>query len=883
MAATGTNTKTTSPLHEILQWSTTRPEWQRDALRRIIEKGALDTTDIEELERISRRGLQNTAIKPVHLAVVPLAAMHLPAAPGASGSVSLLSMGDLQYVSRLPSGSKLPFGTGSGLAIIYGGNGAGKSSYARVIKKACRARGGAQDIMPNCFATGVNSNPASATIAFRMGTTEIQSSWINGNNADPRLSNVFVFDSFSAEHYLSNASEASFTPFGLDVLPKLSRACDELAARLKSDLANWNAKILGTQANWKYEPTTQAGKLIQGLNKNTKDTDVSRLATLDSTESVRLQTLRDALKSDPQQKARQTRATIARVEAFLQLLSSAVAALSDSAIGEIKKQIEYAHETTLAASAFASGQFDGSYLAGTGSALWRKLWDAAREYAVTPYSEGEYPATPEDARCVLCQQELDDSARKRFQRFDAFCKDTSQQLAASANQTLLLTSATFKKKSSLKPEYEKIRADVSILSAEQNGQLDAFIDEADARLERIKTNLESKQWSEESAILASPETVLRDAIKALETQALTEEAANDPVARMALESERKELEAREWLSAVKADELKQIGHFKIVAELEQCKKDLSTASITSKSSELTEVFVTAAFRDRFNKEAKALGLNTIQVVMEPVQGKKGITLFGLRLVNATNSSVAKIASEGEQRCVALAAFLAELSQATHQSALVFDDPVSSLDHEHRQRIAERLVEEAKIRQVIVFTHEVLFLNDLRTFAKNEKQTTLIQRVEWADSAPGHCEEGVPWDVKGPKECLDFLEKKQKSISNSWNPQPNETNRSDMRNAYSRLSSTLERIIENDLLGGVVMRFRSQIMSGQKLEGLVGIPASEIDELNRLLQKCHDLTDRHAPSSAAIPDSNQLLQDIDATKQLLEAIKTRRNPKKTGAP
>ncbi len=43
--------------------------------------------------------------------------------------------------------------------------------------------------------------------------------------------------------------------------------------------------------------------------------------------------------------------------------------------------------------------------------------------------------------------------------------------------------------------------------------------------------------------------------------------------------------------------------------------------------------------------------------------------------------VGKVLSEGEHRCVALAAFLAELSTIDAQSAIVFDDPVSSLDHQ----------------------------------------------------------------------------------------------------------------------------------------------------------------------------------------------------------
>jgi wobble nucleotide-excising tRNase len=69
-------------------------------------------------------------------------------------------------------------------------------------------------------------------------------------------------------------------------------------------------------------------------------------------------------------------------------------------------------------------------------------------------------------------------------------------------------------------------------------------------------------------------------------------------------------------------------------------------------------------------------------------------------------------SEGEKTCVALAAFLTELATAQHASALVFDDPVSSLDHRWRSSVAKRLVDEAKKRQVIVFTHDLVFVNDL---------------------------------------------------------------------------------------------------------------------------------------------------------------------------
>jgi wobble nucleotide-excising tRNase len=60
-----------------------------------------------------------------------------------------------------------------------------------------------------------------------------------------------------------------------------------------------------------------------------------------------------------------------------------------------------------------------------------------------------------------------------------------------------------------------------------------------------------------------------------------------------------------------------------------------------------------------------------------------------------------VLSEGELRCLAIAAFLAELETAEGTSGIVLDDPISSLDHVHREKIAARLAKEALSRQVLL--------------------------------------------------------------------------------------------------------------------------------------------------------------------------------------
>lgn len=209
---------------------------------------------------------------------------------------------------------------------------------------------------------------------------------------------------------------------------------------------------------------------------------------------------------------------------------------------------------------------------------------------------------------------------------------------------------------------------------------------------------------------------------------------------------------------VKDDVLAQIHRLKGIETLKKHEKELRTKPITDKSVELAEQFITQAFKEKFKNESKELGLKTLDVNLEAIQGKKGETKFGIRLVSAESSAIKEIASEGEKRCIALAAFLSELFQASHQSALVFDDPVSSLDIWHREKIAARLVKEASERQVIVFTHDVLFLNELLAFSEmTDIREPLVLTLGWNNNAPGHYTSGLPWDLKKPNECLSALD------------------------------------------------------------------------------------------------------------------------------
>jgi energy-coupling factor transporter ATP-binding protein EcfA2 len=857
--------------HDILVWSANRPDWQKDALRRILTNGTVTKEDIQELEQLCR--YKHITPKPGVAAIqcTPLDSRHVPPNPGSAASVSLVSLSNLQNVNRLPSNQVITLGSSPGLTVVYGDNGSGKSGYARVIKKACRTRGALPEIRPDAFAPV--QGPASGDIGFHIAGASHKASWKDGVLCDSRLFNVFVFDSSTADNYLEQDGPATFTPHGLDVLPKLSKTCDAINENLKKSIADLRTEISTFTKGWRYSATTGVGKLLNSLSSTTTTLAVNTLAGNNEQQSARLVVLTETLKSDPKKKAKETRSSKDRLNAFAERTKVSATALSDLAASTLKTQLANANSTLELATKFASEQFSATDLPGTRDVLWRKLWEAARIYSTSlAYKDKDFPVT-EEALCLLCQHPLNPEAVLRLKAYDAFCKDQSQKLAGDAANLLKESADKIELTESLAADHAKIESDLAVMKPDQILAIVEFVKEADTRLIAFKKSLKDKVWTDTTTLPTSPAMALEAVVAELEQRAKTEESAEDPKVRAAFQTEREELVDREWLGRLKNEVLGQIERYKQIKLLELCQKDVNTTTVTSKNSELTKLLVTDQFCKKFRTETENLGLRTLEVKLEDIKGSKGETKFGLRFESNTQYSVTQVASEGEQRCIALAAFLAELSQASHNSALVFDDPVSSLDHFHREKIAVRLFEESKIRQVVVFTHDSIFLNDLNSHAGD---TAKYLFLDWNGSQPGWCYEGLPWDCKSPEDRLDKLGIKQRDIAKNWGLKPSQDDVSKMREAYGWLRATIERIVERVVFADVVFRFRSYIKL-KDLNKVVGFTQVECDEINRLFKICCEVTEAHDPAQgkqASTKEPKDLKADIDATTLLLSTLRAR---------
>ena len=201
-------------LKEILKWSKSRPDWQRDALRRLVISGKLDESDIEELTEIckSAYGLADEQTK------IPLDKTHVATTKSNTHNVNLQSIYHHRGVNALAENQKLNFGPS--LTVVYGDNAAGKSGYTRILKSACRARG-YENILGNVLSDTTPLKPA-VSIKYTIDDEPDPHEWSGGSDNED-LSRVSVFDSHSAAVYLTSRTDVAFRPFGLVLFDKLSK------------------------------------------------------------------------------------------------------------------------------------------------------------------------------------------------------------------------------------------------------------------------------------------------------------------------------------------------------------------------------------------------------------------------------------------------------------------------------------------------------------------------------------------------------------------------------------------------------------------------------------------------------------------------------------
>lgn len=860
-------------LQEILDWSTDRPGWQRDALRRLVLNGELSDDDVRALTELckSAHGLAEQQ------EATPLAKEHLPESAAGAAPVSLVSIFHLRGVNALAEDQTLNFAPS--LTVVYGDNGAGKTGYIRILKSACRARGQEQ-ILGNVVSGTAPLNPVVA-IKYKVGTETEPREWA-GSKEDEFVSRVSVFDSQCAAVYLTEKTDVAFRPFGLDLFDKLVRACKAVRAKLEGEQRALTTDTLAA-VQAQIPEGTAVSRFLSNVSSLTKPDAVQALARLSPEEQDRLalleKSLLDLQANDPEKLIQLLTVRASRVQTLVRHIKAGEATLSPEAVTAAFGARTESRRKSEEAKRLREATFSDGLLVGTGSDSWTALWESARRFSEeSAYPGKAFPAVEDAAHCVLCQQGLDHAAAHRLQQFEAFVASTTERELRQVRESFARLRKGF---SDLKTTSEAVSETLKELRIEHGAVADAItkaLESNERRRQAVMTALaEDKDLTADCPDLVTVSREVEalggqidDRIKTLGTNATDE-------TRKRMTAEAQELRARKLLAAHQQTVLDDVERRKKYAAYSLCMDETRTQAITQKSTAITKTAVSQRLKQSFGDELVNLSFKHVEVELKELGGADGVFYHKIVLTRAPGVDLPKVVSEGEQRCLSIAAFFAELSTADDPSGIVFDDPVSSLDYQWRQGVARRLVQEAKARQVIVFTHDVVFLLLLKQFAEELGVEQFDQHVRFLSKGAGVCAEELPWVALPIKKKIGYLRNGWQAADKLCRGGHRDAYEKEAKYLYGLLREGWERALEEVLLGGVVERYRPSIQT-QQVALIADISAEDCRTLETAMTKCSKWLPGHDQAAAArapVPDPAELKADIDALENWVATVRKRR--------
>lgn len=857
------------PHQPIREWASQLSDWQSDALRRLLSVAQLDQSEYAEVFQNAKAafGIGETAHCERHVDE------DFDADERSDHEVSLLSIGPLFGVDRLASDQTLSFAP-KGITLVYGGNGAGKSGYSRVLKQLCRAVSGARTpLRGNAFE--LEQQTQEVSFSYCVGDEpETTSTWASSDPSPKELGRISVFDSVAAGLYANEQNEIDFLPRNIDLISRLRRVIE----RVRSDSAAQAMQIRNAlRAPLPIQrTTTSVGKKLSLLVSETEASSLPterQLADAGSW-SEELQEQLDQFRikqaSDPKLRAGTLDSAFSwtrRLAAEVYFIERVVRNSQIQLLRHAENQRNVARQAQDSAGKLQLGE---EPIPQTGSDTWRLLFEAARTFAIESAYESPFGKVKSGDLCVLCQQPLDDSAADRMRRFHEFVAQESSIRLAAATASLEV----------LLHKYGKMQVG-SLSDAKRAWQLARAnstppeFDEAEALSSLVIAPDDQWQSAEEISQLSEdvPDglawRLMRLARSAKQESDRLKTEADDQVAeRLALEIA--ELEDQKVMSEniiEITERLRQLIQLKKYAKLElYC----SSARIARYITEMRRIELTDKLVEALEVELEGLGLETLPVTfIDKTKIDKsfgGVALDGVP-IPIRNS---EILSDGEQRALALAVFLAETQMISKGDAIVIDDPASSVDDQRMRKIARRLAEEGRKRQVIIFTHSMNFFIELHEAALEHQVPALFHYMfSEANAEYGLIDlDSKPWELKPLKERIAVLRATVQEIGDGLHP---EKYKIEVKKFSSALRETWEQLVEEKLLYGVVRRYARPVAT-QKLRG-VAVSDDDYSRVFFAMKRASEWSGHNAPPGAALapPSKSEMLQEIEELQDYAKQI------------
>ncbi|UOQ83992.1 AAA family ATPase [Gracilibacillus salinarum] len=837
-------------IKDLEDWLSKRPLWIQYATNRLLQ-GNIKEKDVEDFVSICKTEIEDVDKKTVDTLKYEKGKIR-------SGeeniALTIEGLSNIQGINALSP--RNPLKLNENLNIIYGQNGSGKSSYVRLFKHLCGSKNSGS-LYGNVYKEDTEQN---CNIKYNINGEKVDINWSPHQGSLEDLNHIEIYDADDAYTYVNDENEVTYEPFVLRLISGLIELCNQVSTKISQEIEGHVSVLPLIPKN--YDKTEYAD-WYKKISHNVSLEEVAAICEWDNElEEELIELVKRMSEKNPMDKAKVLRKTIVGIDRINDTINKMLCELSDEKCEMILTAKKTAESKRKAAEEDAKKVFSNAPINTIDNESWRLLWEQARQFSESyVYESVPYPNVDEESLCVLCQQPLDDDAKSRLVSFEAYVQGNLEIEAKDAEDKLKIMIDNLPDI----PEIESFKLmldSAGIYEEEVRTNLISLMDAINVRKEDIQNFKDNKN------IKQLPVYDFKSYLKAekskLEKQAQSYEEDSEGESRSILKNKKISLEAKKWLNEHKDNIVEEIHRLNNRHSLNEAKKLTRTQGLSTKKSNISERLITEAYVRRFDQELGLLGASYINIELAKTRTHRGQVLHEIKLSNPKRSVKAtEILSEGEQRIVSFAAFLADISGKQVNSPLILDDPISSLDQEYEEAVVARLVNLSLTKQIIVFTHRISLLSLLEDAAKTTGVNTNIIGVRHEDWGSGELG-GTPMFAKKPDSALNV-------IYNERLPKAKKILEETGREEYDLIAKgicsdfriILENTIETYLLSDIVRRFRRSITTMGKINKLYKIEQSDCEMFDKFMTKYSRY--EHSQSIEApvpVPSPQELNTDIE---------------------
>lgn len=844
----------------LIEWANQQDGWARSIAAEVISTRR--EVSAETLTAVRDAYLLEKQLSPGEAQEVPL--LGDDGTNGDAAEVLRLSrLRECDGVNALASGQEITFNPR--MTVLFGENAAGKTGYVRILKLLANVRS-AEKIIPDIHRPSARVVPE-AVIDFTLGETPDDVTWHGEQGVTP-FTRMTVFDSPAVALHLEDSVTYVYTPADLALFGYVHAAIGGVKALLQEEMDEHRPK----QNPFLTAFTRGTGiyPKIEALSGSTNLSELETLAVVTDAEKTELESLKLSVEalgsssSGSRAEMLRNRATVLR---NLIALGNSLAGFDSGAFAEAVGAEESART---AQSESAAAVFAGSQLADELRPAWQRFLEAGEQYLVAS-GHATYPDAAD--ACIYCQQQLDEAARTLLTSYRTYASGTAAAAlqAAAGHVTTLQGTIT---SPAVEAAIEGVRATLPDLA--EGEQVPDWV--ADSQLllaegEKIHKAVRDRRKPEAADNTLALEAFLPRLTVALsETETSIKGLAGDATERTRLLTEQKArialIEARLRLAQLLPEIQVHVANAAWVDTLNTLLGRFQglLAGLTGVGKLASEDALNRDFERVFTEECRALRAPTVTL---DFPGRRGQAARRKKV--SEDHSLADILSEGEQKVIAIADFLAEASLRTGSAPIIFDDPVNSLDHRRVKEIAKRVAKLSAEHQVIVFTHDIWFTSEiLAEFAHRASDCMYYQVVE------GVGVKGIISPASHPR--LDSVASVRGRINAAVQDAAGGTNEDRQHridSAYSEIRSWCEIVVESVLLNNVTQRHQPNVAM-QNLSAIkVGRLEQAISVIYPIWEKANRYTTAHSQPLATLgirPSLNELQEDWANLQQALTNYK-----------